>query len=137
MKDHRAPFDGVTKLSFQIRFDSSARIVRATFFDDVYLEDKIASARQIAEKYGHLHPLRLLVDVRRSNVRLSASERQQFGAYAANLEGLKHARAAVLHAPDYNANVIIDHAAQAHGLVVGEFITEAAAIDWLEAEVVS
>ncbi|MFV8783843.1 hypothetical protein ACNKU7_15605 [Microbulbifer sp. SA54] len=123
-------------MSFQIRFDPSTRIVRATFFDDVYLADKVASARQIAEKYGHLHPLRLLVDVRRAVLHLSASERAQFGTYAAQLEGLKHARAAVLHATDHNANLIIDHAAQAHGMVVGEFITEAAALDWLGAEVV-
>ncbi|WP_226667909.1 hypothetical protein [Microbulbifer aggregans] len=118
-------------MSFQIRFDPNSRIVRATFFDEVYLADKIASARQIAEKFGHLHPLLLMVDVRRADIRLTIEERQEFGTYTAQLEGLKHARTAVLHATDRNANVVIDRWAQSHGLQLAEFITEAAAVEWL------
>lgn len=118
-------------MSFQIRLNPVNRVVSAVFFDRVELADKIASARQIAEKFGHLHPLLLLVDVRRADIVLSASERRQFGRFAAHLPGLSHCRAAVLHSIDHNANLIIDSVAQAEGMEVVEFVTEHAALAWL------
>jgi len=121
-------------LSFQIRFDPSLRVVRAKFFGPVTLEDKLASARQVAEKYGHLHPLMLIVDVRDADILLSMEERKQFGQYAAHLQGLSHARTAVLHAPHVNANVVIDHWAQSEGMQLAEFVTEPAALSWLAEE---
>lgn len=124
-------------MSFQIRFDANSRIVRAIFFGEVQLADKMASARQVAEKYGHLHPLLLLVDVRRAELLLTVEERRLFGTFAAQLHGLKHARVAVLHAPEGNANVVIDQWARNHGMRLSEFITEAGALSWLAAEVTS
>ncbi|WP_066962424.1 hypothetical protein [Microbulbifer sp. Q7] len=118
-------------MSFQIRYDAPNRVVRAIFFDEVTIEEKMASARQIAEKYGHLHPLLLVVDVREAKVLLDMQQRQEFGVYAATLPGLSHAHIAVLHAPDHNANVGIDQAATAKGLRVVEFLTEHAALEWL------
>ena len=126
---------GVAKLSFQIRFDSGSRIVRAVFFNAVTIEEKFSSVRQVAEKFGHMHPLLLVVDVRQAKLLLSVQERVQFGEFAATLQGLSHARIAVLHALDHNENMIIDSAAQAKGLQVAEFVTEAAALEWLGADV--
>lgn len=120
-------------MSFHIRFNPANRIVTVVFFDRVELEEKMASARQTAEKFGHLHPLLLLVDVRRADIVLSPDERRQFGAFAAHLPGLRCARTAVLHAVDHNANVIIDSAAQAEGMLINEFVTEQAAVEWLTA----
>ncbi|WP_295802681.1 hypothetical protein [uncultured Microbulbifer sp.] len=122
-------------MSFQIRFDSDTRIVRAVFFGEVVFSEKVAAARQVAEKFGHLHPLNLIVDVRRAELLLTFKERQEFGSFAANLQGLKHARTAVLHAPDHNENLVIDSAALAQGFHLVEFITEAAAMEWLGADV--
>ncbi|MBB5212859.1 hypothetical protein [Microbulbifer hydrolyticus] len=118
-------------MSFQIRFNPGTRIVSAIFFGRVELADKLASARQVAEKFGHLHPLMLLVDVRKADIVLSMEERRAFGSFAANLQGLSHGKVAVLHAPDYNANVVINGAAQAEGMRVVEFVTEHAALEWL------
>ncbi|WGL18090.1 hypothetical protein PVT68_07290 [Microbulbifer bruguierae] len=118
-------------MSFQIRFNPDTRIVTAVFFDRVDFSDKVASARQIAEKFGHLHPLLLLVDVRRADIVLSVDERREFGTFAAHLQGLSHCRAAVLHAVDHNANAIIDSAAQAEGMHIREFVTEQTALTWL------
>ena len=120
-------------MSFQIRFNSDTRIVTAVFFDRVELSDKLASARQVAEKFGHLHPLMLLVDVRRADIVMTMEERRTFGAFAAHLPGLSHGKIAVLHAPDHNANVVIDSTAQAEGMRVVEFVTEHAALEWLTA----
>lgn len=124
-------------MGFQIRFDPAARIVRATFYGPVRLQDKLASARQIAEKYGHLQPLHLLVDVRKAKILLSVEERKQFGQYAAQLQGLSHARTAVLHAPDINANVVIDQWAQSSGMQLAEFVTEHTALSWLISDAIA
>ena len=118
-------------MSFQIRFNSDTRVVTAVFFDRVELSDKMASARQVAEKYGHLHPLMLLVDVRNAEIALSMEERRFFGTFAAHLQGLSHGKVAVLHAPDHNANVVIDSTAQAEGMHIVEFVSEHAALEWL------
>lgn len=118
-------------MGFQIRFNPATRIVSAIFFDRVVLADKIASARQVAEKYGHLHPLSLLVDVRNADIDMTIEERQQFGAFAAHLPGLSHARIAVLHASDRNANVVINSTAQSEGMHIVEFICEQTALNWL------
>lgn len=118
-------------MSFQIRFNPDTRIVTAVYFDRVDLDEKLASARQIGEKYGHLHPLMVLVDVRRAHLTLTVEERQYFGAFVAHQPGTSHSRVAVLHAPDRNANVIIDSTAQAEGMLVVEFVTEHAALAWL------
>lgn len=118
-------------MSFQVRFNSDTRVVTAVFFDRVELADKMASARQVAEKYGHLHPLMLLVDVRNAEIALSMEERRFFGTFAARLQGLSHGKVAVLHAPDHNANVVIDSTAQAEGMHIVEFVSEHAALEWL------
>lgn len=118
-------------MSFQIRFNPASRVVSTVFFGRVEFAEKIASARQLAEKYGHLHPFLLLVDVRRADVVLSIEERQQFGVFVAHLQGLNHARVAVLHAPDSNANLVIGRTAQAEGMQAVEFVTEPAALHWL------
>lgn len=122
-------------MSFQIRFDPGTRIVRAVFFNEVTVEEKFSAARQVAEKFGHMHPLLMIVDVRQAKLLLSVQERVEFGVFAATLQGLSHARIAVLHAPDHNENVIIDGAAQAQGMNVVEFVTEVAALEWLGADV--
>ncbi|MFD1215114.1 hypothetical protein [Microbulbifer celer] len=124
-------------MGFQIRFDHSARIVRATFFGQVELEDKLNAAQQVAEKYGHLQPLPLLVDVREAEILLTLEERKAFGQFAARLPGLRHARTAVLHAPEINANVVINDWARNEGMLLGEFITEHMALSWLAADVVT
>ncbi|WP_138236131.1 hypothetical protein ACONUD_10815 [Microbulbifer harenosus] len=118
-------------LSFHIRLNPTNRIVNVVFFERVELVEKLAAARQVAEKFGHLNPLLLLVDVRRADIVLSTSERRQFGRFAAHLQGLSHGRAAVLHSVDHNANVIINSTAQAEGMEVVEFVTEHAAVEWL------
>lgn len=118
-------------MGFQIRFNPVTRTVSAIFFDRVVLADKIASARQVAEKYGHLHPLSILVDVRRADIVMTIEERQQFGTFAAHLPGLSHARIAVLHAADRNANVVINSTAQSEGMHIVEFVSEQAALNWL------
>ena len=122
-------------MSFQIRFEPATRIVRASFFSEVTFAEKISAARQVAEKFGHLHPLLMVVDVRKAKLLLTVQEREEFGVFAATLQGLSHARIAVLHAADHNENVIIDRVAQAEGMQVVEFVTEAAALDWLGAGV--
>ncbi|WP_105101837.1 hypothetical protein [Microbulbifer pacificus] len=121
-------------MSFHIRFNTELRIVHAVFFDRVDFAEKLASARQIAEKFGHLHPLRVLVDVRRADIVLSVKERQKFGKFVARQTGTSHSRVAVLHAPDFNANIIINSAAQSEGMQVREFVTEQAAQGWLMME---
>ncbi|QKX17437.1 hypothetical protein [Microbulbifer sp. YPW1] len=118
-------------MGFQIRFNSAVRTVSAIFFDRVELADKIASARQVAEKYGHLNPLSILVDVRNADIDMTIEERRQFGAFAAHLPGLSHARIAVLHAADRNANVVINSTAQSEGMHIVEFVSEQAALNWL------
>lgn len=118
-------------MGFQVRFNATTRVVSAIFFDRVDAAEKRAAARQMAEKYGHLHPLNVLVDVRQADIEMSVAEREAFGTYVAHLQGVKHGRIAVLHAPDYNANVVIDGVARAEGLNVLEFVTEQAALQWL------
>lgn len=118
-------------MSFHIRCNPSNRIVNVVFFDRVDLAEKLAAARQVAEKFGHLNPLLMLVDVRRADIVLSPSERRQVGRFAAHLQGLSHGRAAVLHSLDHNANVIIDSTARAEGMEVIEFVSEHAAVEWL------
>ncbi|WP_299598637.1 hypothetical protein [uncultured Microbulbifer sp.] len=118
-------------MSFQIRFSPETRIVTIVYFDRVDLDEKLASARQVGEKYGHLHPLMILVDVRRADLVLSVDERQYFGTFVARQPGTSHGHVAVLHAPDRNANVVIDSAAQAEGMRILEFVTEHAALEWL------
>ena len=118
-------------MGFQVRFNATTRIVSLVFFDQVDLAEKHASARQVAEKYGHLHPLLVLVDVRRAEIIMSIEERQSFGAFVAHLQGVSHGRIAVLHSPGHNPNIVIDSTAQSEGLDVVEFITEQAALNWL------
>ncbi|WP_160154429.1 hypothetical protein [Microbulbifer sp. ALW1] len=118
-------------MSFQIRFLPDTRIVSVVFFGPVDLEQKLASAGQVGEKYGHLHPLRVLVDVRQAEIKLTLEERKQFGRFVAEHTGTSHGRVAVLHSLEHNPNHTIDQAALAAGLTLAEFLTERAAEEWL------
>ena len=124
-------------MCFQIRYDTRQRVVRTVFYGSVFLVDKVAAVRQVAERYGHMQSLRIIVDVREADIQLSVAERQEFGTYAASLKGISHARVGVLHAPDYNANVVISSVARAEGMDVAEFISEGALLLWLHGGPVS
>nr|WP_010132618.1 hypothetical protein [Microbulbifer agarilyticus] len=117
-------------MGFHVRYDQASRIVHLSFFAQVDLAEKQAAAGQVAKSYGHLRPLCVLEDVRRAEIVMTPEERAAFGAFVAHLPGVSHARVAVLHTPEHNANVIIDSVAQKEGLVVREFVTEAAALHW-------
>jgi hypothetical protein len=62
---------------------------------------------------------------------MSLEEQRELGKIAAELRGLRHARAAVLHAPGFNMNAVVDVAAQTGGMALAEFITESEAESWL------
>ncbi|GAB2521415.1 hypothetical protein [Microbulbifer agarilyticus] len=118
-------------MGFQVRYNTATRVVNIGFFDRVDGAEKHAAVRQVAEKYGHLHPLLVLADVRRADIQMTLEERRALGSYIAHLPGISEGRFAVLHAPEYNANVVIDSAARKEGLALMEFVTEQAAEHWL------
>jgi hypothetical protein len=118
-------------MSFQIRFLAAQRIVRVSYLGRTGLAARIAASKLVVEKYRHLQPLRLLVDVRFSKTLMTALEQRQFGRYLAEHPVLGRARIAVLHRADFYPTAVIVQEATSHGALFRQFLVEAEAEAWL------
>ncbi|WP_308363635.1 MULTISPECIES: hypothetical protein [unclassified Microbulbifer] len=118
-------------MSFQIRYNAASRMVRVCFFGRTGAAARMAVAKLLAEKYRHLEPLRILVDVRFAQTAMSPSEQRQFGRYLAKHPVLGRAVMAVLHSKGFYPSLLIANEARALGHGMRSFIVEAEALNWL------
>ncbi|MFD1215113.1 MULTISPECIES: hypothetical protein [Microbulbifer] len=119
-------------MSFRIRYDAEQRLVRLLFYGEATFDSRIEAIRQLAARYGHLKPLRILADVRKvSKMSMSKEEQIAFGWFVGGQEALKNAHIAVLNKPQLNTTAVMRNAARQQGLELFSFLTEAEALEWL------
>ena len=118
-------------MEYTIDLNQSLEIVNVVYAGKVSLDMRMQAVDQVCSNYGHLKPLKILVDVRGLVMDLSFDEQQDFGKYVANNPGLTDARVAVLHKPDFNPNAIIDDSAFNNGYLLAQFSSPDDAELWL------
>ena len=119
-------------MSFQIRYNSQKRVVMILLYGEATYENRLEAVRQLAAKYGHLKPLRVLADVRRvTKMSMSLEQQQRYGACVAGMPALAGARIAVVNKPDLNTTAVMKSKAREGGLELFSFLTEAEAMSWL------
>ena len=118
-------------MSYVIHKDEALGIVNVTYTGTVSLHNRMQAVERVCRNYSHLHPLKILVDVRELVMDLSFDEQQAFGKQLANNPALTNARVAVLHKPDFNPNAIIDDSAFNNGYMLAQFISPDDAELWL------
>jgi len=118
-------------MSYIIDLNKPLEIVNVIYSGKVSLEMRLQAVEQVCGNYGHLKPLKILVDVRELVMDLSFDEQQAFGKQLANNPGLTNARVAVLHKPDFNPNAIIDDSAFNNGYMLAQFSSPDDAELWL------
>jgi hypothetical protein len=114
--------------------DESLNIVNVTYTGTVSLHNRMQAVERVCRNYGHLQPLKILVDVRELVMDLSIEEQQEFGKHLANHPRLANARVAVLHKTDLNPNVVIDDSACNEGYMLAQFTSLTDAELWLTSE---
>lgn len=115
----------------QIRLEKNDRIVRCTPLEDVGFKDMSNASYLISQKYGHLNPLLILVDVRRVNINMTPDENQAFAQFISSLPGFSEARIGVLHSLSHNPMSATDRESRDSGLLVRSFFSEAESTRWL------
>ena len=118
-------------MTYKIEHDALSDIVSVIYYGKVGLESRLHAVEDVCKDYGHLKPLKILVDVRELIMDLYLSEQDAFGEYLANHYGLTNARVAMLHVPSFNPNVVIDASAHQNGYKVSEFSSPEDAKAWL------
>ncbi|MGL6161878.1 hypothetical protein [Microbulbifer sp.] len=118
-------------MSFQIRYNAANRVVRVCFFGRVGLCARKTAAKLVGEKYRHLVPLRILVDVRFARTVMSPAEQRKFGRYLAEHPVLGRAAIAILHSRSFYPSLMIAKEARMRGHRIQPFIVEAEAERWL------
>lgn len=118
-------------MSFQIRYNAGSRVVRVCYFGRVGLCARMAAANLLGEKYRHLAPLRILVDVRFARTAMPPAEQRKFGRYLAEHPVLGRAAIAVLHSKGFYSSLVIAQEARIFGHRIRPFIVEAEAERWL------
>lgn len=121
----------VTQMGYQIRYIAVDRLVRITFFGWGGIEERITASQLTAEKYGHLSPLRILVDLRHAKIKMTAKEQRQFGRYLAAHPVLGGATFAALYKGSFYASQLVGGEARARGVKSRAFFVEAEAVRWL------
>jgi len=114
--------------------DESLNIVNVTYTGTVSLHNRMQAVERVCRNYSHLQPLKILVDVRELVMDLPIEQQQAFGKHLANHPELTNARVAVLHKPDFNPNVEIDHIAYNDGYMLAQFSSLIDAESWLSAQ---
>ncbi|KUJ82581.1 hypothetical protein AWR36_012395 [Microbulbifer flavimaris] len=117
----------------QVRVQMPGRILRLTPTSEVTFAEMACTSRYLAEKFGHLSPMRILLDARGVVVRVMPAENQQIAELLSGLKGFATARIAVLHDACGNPMAATDRASQQRGLLVRQFFSEQAACHWLRA----
>ena len=118
-------------MPYIIDLNKPLAIVNVIYSGKVSLEMRLQAVEQVCGNYGHLKPLKILVDVRELVMDLSFDEQQAFGKQLASNPGLTNARVAVLHQPDFNPNAIIDDSAFNNGYMLAQFSSPDDAELWL------
>ncbi len=118
-------------MSYKIKLNKSTNIVDVVYTHTVSLPDRMKAVDEVCEKFSHLDPIKIQVDVRELVMDLSFEEQEKFGLHLANHNGLKNARVAVLHKPDFNANIVVDSIAFANGYLLAQFSSPSDAKEWL------
>ena len=115
----------------KIRLEKVGRVVRCTPVGDVSFADMSNASYLISQKYGHLRPVRILVDVRHVKIIMTPRESQQFAQFVSGLPGFDEARIAVLHGMSHNPMAATDRESRASGLLVRSFFCETESYSWL------
>ena len=118
-------------MAYKTELDAISEIVTVKYSGTASLEMRIQAVEDVCNNYGHLMPLKILVDVRELIMDLYLGEQEAFGEYLANHYGLTNARVAVLHVPDFNPNAVIDVCAYKNGYKLAQFSSPTDAEAWL------
>ncbi|WP_346838944.1 hypothetical protein [Microbulbifer sp. SAOS-129_SWC] len=117
---------------FAIQYIPSERVARVAFAGRLELAERVRAMRQVAEKYHHLKPLRLLVDLRYQDPSsMAAGEQRQMAEFVRTNPVLREAHIAMLYGRDYRATALVS------GLVARAlpnaraFMVESEAMAWL------
>jgi len=117
--------------NFQIRYLSVGRIVRLHLIGRVGLAGLQQAAGQLAEKYRHLNPLRLLVDMRYVESTLTSAEQNQLAEFIRRHPVLGRARIAVLYHTGYSPAALIASRIARRVGNTRQFLVESEALAWL------
>nr|WP_010132617.1 hypothetical protein [Microbulbifer agarilyticus] len=121
-------------MSVQIRLESGTRVVRCSPQGDVSFDEMANASLRISQKYGHVRPLRILVDVRFVQVHMSADDNKRFAQFVAQLPGYGSAKIVVLHPLSHNPMSATDRVSREGGLSICQCVSEGEAYAWLAAE---
>ena len=116
---------------YSIDFNPTLQVVHVTYVGVVSLKARICAVNEVCENYAQSSPLKILVDVNKLEMNLSAEEQIAFGEYLAGHADLTGARVAVLHKPEHNPNLLIDVSAFNNGYLLAEFNRRKNAELWL------
>ena len=118
-------------MAFKIEFDESTQVVSVIFSRATNLESKLLAVSEVTQTFSGNERINILVDVREQVMEMTLGEQDAFGEYLANHFGLRNARVAVLHKPNFNSNSVIDYIAYKNGYQLEEFASFSDAILWL------
>lgn len=117
--------------SYSIDLNVALQIVNVTYWGAVSLKDRMSAVNEVCENYAQSDPLKILVDVNKLEMDLTAEEQIAFGEYLAGHAGLTDARVAVLHKSEHNPNLLVDITAFNNGYLLAEFNKRINAESWL------
>lgn len=120
-------------MSYQISFNSANRIVGVRYLARTNITEQMDVLGQVSEKYQHLEPLRILVDVCHAEVALSGQDQQRLGRHLAGHPVLGRARIAMVHRGEFYPAAVVAREATRHGLSLQQFVLESEAMEWLMA----
>jgi hypothetical protein len=118
-------------MGYSITYHEPLNIVHVIYSDAVSLDERVRAVEEVCRLYAHSRPLRILVNVRELEMRLSFQDQQTFGDFLASHPELSDARVAVLHSQSHNPNIVIDMSAFNGGYTLAQFNDTNDAEDWL------
>tara|TARA_B110000503_G_scaffold42977_1_gene70332 strand:- start:13473 stop:13799 length:327 start_codon:yes stop_codon:yes gene_type:complete len=91
------------------------------YADAVSLDERVRAVEEVCRLYVPSRPLRILVNVRELEMRLSFYDQQTFGDFLASHPELSDARVQVLHNQNHNPNIVIEMSAFNGGYTLAQF----------------
>lgn len=118
-------------MSYSVSLDEAKNIVHVTYSGIANYEERVQAVEEVCKKFATVTPMNILVNVCELTMSMSFEEQERFGKYLSSHPSLSAARVAVLHAADYNPNLIVDVSAYNDGYTLAEFNNVDDAQDWL------
>lgn len=120
-------------MTYSIQKDDS-NIITVTYTGSVNLSERKTAVDETCKLITPSVPVKLLINVRNINNKMSLDEQEYFAAYLASKKELVNAKVATLHNPLNEQNKIINAFAYIEGYRVVDFYRINEAISWLKGD---